>query len=288
MFRFLVSILSCLSFITSYAQSPLDSVVTLGNTSLKTQKIIVPFPSQSQLNTDRPSFSDNSYVLPPGGFQHENGFQINAQENAPHNTNYTGALPFSSFRLGVLKGFELRMATALLRNPENTPTPYGLSDLELGTKIQLFENVAWISHLGIPNGSNGYSNEKFYSSHKVSATLATEQSSFVINTGVRFSRNPNNGQKERNWLNTLVAMRNINRNTFVFGEVFLMRTISGEGLEAIATWKPGFDFGFAHKFTDNTQIDFSYGYIKNQPFLSVGFSWGAFKSQFKPIRTPEF
>ena len=83
-------------------------------------------------------------------------------------------------------------------------------------------------------------------------------------------------------------MHNINRNTFVFGEVFLMRTISDEGLEAIATWNPGFDFGFAHKLSPNTQIDFSYGYIKNQPFLNVGFSWGAFKRQFRTTVTPEF
>jgi len=71
MFRFLVSIIFCLSFITSYAQSPLDSVVTSSHTSLNPQKINLNIPFQSLLNTDRPSLSDNSYVLPVGGFQHE-------------------------------------------------------------------------------------------------------------------------------------------------------------------------------------------------------------------------
>ena len=67
-------------------------------------------PLFAQLNTDRPSQSDNSYTLKPGSFQHENGFQINAVENTPAKVNYTGTLPYSLFRLGLIKGFELRMA----------------------------------------------------------------------------------------------------------------------------------------------------------------------------------
>jgi hypothetical protein len=60
---------------------------------------------QGQINTDRPSLSDNSYVLPLGAFQNENGFRINfiqnnTQPNTP--TRYTGLLPFSSFRLFAL------------------------------------------------------------------------------------------------------------------------------------------------------------------------------------------
>ncbi len=249
------------------------------------------FTLSAQLNTDRPSLSDNSYTLKPGSFQNENGFQINAIENAANKTNFTGTLPYSSFRLGVLKGFELRMATAILRNPQNSKSQYGLSDLEIGTKIQVLKNVAWISHLGIPNGNKDFSNGKLYSSHKVSATLNTEKSAFVFNTGVRFSRNANSGEKERNWLTTIVGIHNINNNTFVFAECFLNEFITGKGIDQIKTWQPGFDFGFGHKLTQNTQIDFAYGYIAQQPFINLGFSWGAFntlKREFQPIITPEF
>ncbi len=253
--------------------------------------LLFSFTLSAQLNTDRPSLSDNSYTLKPGSFQNENGFQINAVENASNKTNFTGTLPYSSFRLGFLKGFELRMATALLRNPQNSTSQIGFADLEIGTKIQIIENVAWISHLGIPNGNKDFSNGKLYSSHKVSATLNTEKSAFVFNTGVRFSRNRNSGEKERNWLTTLVGINNINKNTFVFAECFLNDFITGKGIDQIKIWQPGFDFGFGHKLTSNTQIDFAYGYIAQQPFINLGFSWGAFnktKSKIRRTITPDF
>ena len=244
-------------------------------------------PMLAQLNTDRPSQSDNSYSLKPGFFQNENGFQINAVESMGNKVNYTGTLPYSLFRLGVLKGFELRMVTALLRNPQNPSSPFGLSDFELGTKIQILKNVAWISHLGLPKGNSGHSNGKIFSAHKISATLGTDKSAFIFNSGVRFSTNPVTNQREQIWLTTIVGSRNINKSTSVFGEVFISQNALGKGANRITTWQPGFDFGFASKLSENSQIDFSYGYIKNAPFLNLGFSWGAFaKTKPKTRRLP--
>ena len=248
-------------------------------------------PLFAQLNTDRPSQSDNSYTLKPGSFQHENGFQINAVENTPAKVNYTGTLPYSLFRLGLIKGFELRMATAILRDPENAPSPFGLADVELGTKIQILKNVAWISHLGLPTGNSKFSNGKLFSAHKVSATIGSERSAFIFNSGVRFSTNPVTNQREQIWLTTSVGSRNINKSTSVFGEVFISQNALGKGANRITTWQPGFDVGFASKLSDNSQIDFSYGYIKDAPFVNLGFSWGAFtKKNLKRRRliTPDF
>jgi hypothetical protein len=293
MFRFLVSIIFCLSFINSYAQSPLDSVVTLSNTSLKTQKIIVPSPNQSQLNTDRPSFSDNSYVLPLGGFQHENGFQINFIQNntQPNNpTRYTGILPYSSFRLAIHKLFEIRLATALLRDPENATSQYGISDLELGFKLQVRENIAWISHFGIPNGSKGYSLGTQYLTNKISSTLPLGKTSITSNVGVTIFNDPTTKVNQRHWLTTVVTARNINQQTFVFFEGFLQYNVGGSGLNRTLSQAPGFDFGFAHKLSSTTQIDLSYGFISEQPFVNLGFSWGAFQTQnrrMRPLITPE-
>ena len=246
---------------------------------------------QAQINTDRPSLSDNSYVLPLGAFQNENGFQINFIQNntQPNNpTRYTGLLPFSSFRLGIHKKFELRLATALLRDPQNSQAQYGISDLELGFKLQIKDNVAWISHLGIPNGTEGHSLGTQYFTNKISATLPIENTSIKTNMGVTLFNNPVTGKSQRNWLTTVALGHNINPNTFVFLEAFLQYQLSGSGLNRTLFQAPGIDFGFAHKLSPNTQIDFSYGYIRNQPFLNVGFSWGAFKRQFRTHVTPEF
>ena len=246
---------------------------------------------QAQINTDRPSLSDNSYVLPPGGFQNENGFRINFIQNntQPNNpTRYTGLLPFSSFRLGIHKIFELRLATALLRDPQNASSQYGVSDLEIGFKLQIKKNLAWISHFGIPNGTKGYSLETQYLTNKISATLPIQNTSIKTNMGVTLFNNPITGKSQRNWLATAGLNRNINPNTSVFIEAFLQTQASGLAANLTIFQAPGIDFGFAHKLSPNTQIDFSYGYIKNQPFLNVGFSWGAFKRQFRTNVTPEF
>jgi hypothetical protein len=180
------------------------------------------------------------------------------------------------FRLGVIKGFELRMATAILRDPENSSSPFGLADVELGTKIQILKNMAWISHLGLPTGNSSFSNGKLFSAHKVSATIGLERSSFIFNSGVHFSTNPFRNQREQIWLTTIVGSRNINKNTSVFGEVFISQNTQGKGANRSTNGQPGFDIGFASKISNNSTIDFSYGYIKDAPFLNLGFSWGAF------------
>lgn len=293
MFRFSMAIGCCASFFSSYAQSPSDSVV-IDRSARNPPKSILKISFQSPLNTDRPSLSDNSYVLPSGGFQHEMGFQINFIQNTPSPnspTQYTGMLPFNSFRLGIYKRLELRLATALVRDPQNNQTPYGISDLEIGFKYQIKENIAWITHVGIPNGTDGYSIGTQYLSNKISGTLPLGKTSLVSNIGMTIFKNPTTQLNQRNWLSTLVIAHNINPQTFVFSEAFLQYQVSGSGLDRNLFQAPGFDFGVAYKMSPNTQIDLSYGYIKNQPFINLGFSWGAFKTQIRRIRpliTPEF
>ncbi len=294
MFRFFIAISVCLSFATSYAQSPLDSVVTRNHTSLNPQKINLNIPFQSLLNTDRPSLSDNSYVLPVGGFQHEMGFQINFIQNNPSpnsKTQYRGMLPYNSFRLGIDKRLELRLATAILRDPHNNQAQYGISDLEIGFKLQIKENIAWITHVGIPNGTDTYSLGTHYLTNKISGTLPLGKTSIISNVGLTLFKNPSTQLNQRNWLSTFAIAHNINNQTFVFSEAFLQYQVSGSGLDRTLVQAPGFDFGVAHKLSPNTQIDLSYGYIKNQPFVNLGFSWGAFKTQahrLRPLITPEF
>jgi len=244
----------------------------------------IPIKPNNQLNTDRPSFSDNSSVLPTGGFQNENGFQINFIQKPNSPTNYTGILPFSSFRLSFNKRMEVRLATAILRDPQNNLNPYGISDLEVGFKFQIKENIAWISHLGIPNGSDGYSRGTPYFTNKLSATLPIGKTALLINTGLTLFKNPTTDLNQQNWLSTLVISREINSKTFVFMEALLQNQISGSGLNRTLRQAPGMDFGFARKFLPNTQIDLSIGRVDKQPFVNLGFSWGAFKSTIRKIR----
>lgn len=248
----------------------------------------------AQLNTDRPSFSDNSYVLPSGSFQNENGFNIafiHDPISSQNQTHYQLTLPFSSFRYGLTQKVELRLASALLRNSQNTTNQYGISDLEMGVKVQLRKHVAWISHIGIPNGSSSYSNNKPFLVNKISATLAGDKTSLTMNIGLTSFESPINQRSQRNWLNTLVLLRNINAETYVYAEAFLQYNVNGGGIERTVAQTPGFDFGFAHKLSENSQIDFSYGYLGEDPFINLGISWGAFnkeKKRFQPLITPEF
>jgi len=286
MIRLLFTAIISLFFFSSTLKANLDSTLLWPNLEKKTPKINKP-----RINTDRPSLSDNSYVLPKGDFQNENGFNINFIQNPSNKTiHHTGTLPYSSFRLGVAKRIELRMATSIQRDPQNNQSQYGMGDLEIGTKIQILKDVAWISHLGIPNGNVGYSNNKTYSTHKVSATLGTEASAFVLNTGVSFLSNRLSQAPEQHWLTTVVGIRNINASTFIFAEGFTNSIRSKENSENEIAF--GFDFGFAHMFSPATQIDFSYGFNNNRSFFNLGFSWGAFKkSKKKVIRrtiTPDF
>jgi hypothetical protein len=286
MTRLLLTAITSVFFLSSTLKANLDSVLLMPNLEKKTLQITKP-----KINTDRPSLSDNSYVLPVGSFQNENGFNINFIQNPSNKTiHHTGTLPYSSFRLGVTKRIELRMATSIQRDPQNNLSEYGMGDLEIGTKIQILKDVAWISHLGIPNGNVGYSNNKTYSTHKISATLGTEASAFVLNTGVSFLSNPISQAPEQHWLTTVVGIRHINANTFVFAEGFTNSIRSKGNPENEIAF--GFDFGFAHMFTPATQIDFSYGFSNNRSFFNLGFSWGAFyKSTKKIIRrtiTPDF
>lgn len=241
-----------------------------------------------QLNTDRPSQSDNSYTLSKGSFQNENGFQLNIEDGLI--TNYTLNIPFTLIRYGLFEGVELRLSSALMR--QNLPkNEFGFADLETGVKVQLRKHIAYIGHVGLGNGNTNFSNG-FTHTHKISGTLNLgDKTALTNNIGVTFLQtNPFYGW-QRNWLATLVLSQSVSPNAFFFVEPFLQYQIIPTSVVRRIKQSFGFDFGFAAKFNENTQFDFSYGYLKNQPFVNMGFSWGVFrKSQPKKRRliTPDF
>ncbi len=241
-----------------------------------------------QLNTDRPSQSDNSYTLSKGSFQNENGFQLNIQEGLI--TNYTFNIPFTLIRYGLFNGVELRLSSALMKQilPKNE---FGFADLETGVKVQLRKHISYIGHVGLGNGNTNFSNG-FTHTHKISGTLSLgDKTAITNNVGLTFLRTNPFYRWQRNWLATLVLSQNVSPNTFFFVEPFMQYQIIPASAVRRIKRSFGFDFGFAAKFNKNTQIDFSYGYLKNQPFINMGFSWGVFRKiepKKRRLITPDF
>jgi hypothetical protein len=84
-------------------------------------------------------------------------------------------LPTALFRFGLTKNLELRLSEqfAGASDKYSSETRFGLSDLEIGTKIQILKNdysnaeIAFITHLLIPSGSGVISNDNFGKINKI-------------------------------------------------------------------------------------------------------------------------
>ena len=86
-------------------------------------------------------------------------------------------------RFGLTKTIELRLLTQFesIENKNTDEVYSGISDLEIGAKVQLFKKenssteIAFLSHLVLPTGPKQLTNDKQYSIFKISKPKENEK-----------------------------------------------------------------------------------------------------------------
>ncbi|WP_445734270.1 transporter [Mariniflexile sp.] len=135
--------------------------------------------------TDRPDQTESSSTIEKGSLQIETGILLSFSEDDFSSERQLLA-PTTLFRYGITNGIEIRVLSQFesLKDQNSSQEVSGISDLEIGTKIQLFkkENVnaeiAFISHLVLPTGSKSLTNDtsgtinKLSISHGLSDTMS--------------------------------------------------------------------------------------------------------------------
>lgn len=234
--------------------------------------------SFSQISTDRPSQSDNSYVLEKGYLQVESAFNYSWSKSNPYTYNQF-SLPSTSIRYGLHPKFELRMGAEYTSHvwDDNNPNTYNISysqfqHLQLGTKIQLLKQVAWISHVLIPVDK---SNPQLLGQlHKVSATFPLyKKTSITSNLVYRRLKlvTFNEPMLAYSIMATLNIWSQITPNLMIFSEPYLYSENNNN---------PALNFnaGFAYVLNQNHQIDLSAGTTVLSPyepssFVALGYSF---------------
>lgn len=116
--------------------------------------------------TDRPDQTESARVIPFGTFQIEAGLFHEWKGRGLDSERYLG-MPQTLLRLGVGKLVELRAGFSVdglfSRGTMGEKSVFGISDLEIGAKVQLFKRedsateVAFVTHLLIPSGTQNVS-----------------------------------------------------------------------------------------------------------------------------------
>jgi hypothetical protein len=114
---------------------------------------------------NRPSKTESATVLGKGVFQLESAYETE-QTGESDEREKEILFPGILLRYGLGWGVELRFANQYERYKDTLVSVNGFTDLDIGAKIKLLKGndnkteVALISHLFLPTGSNGISNER--------------------------------------------------------------------------------------------------------------------------------
>ncbi len=231
---------------------------------------IACFTSNSQtIVTDRPDQTESSACVEKGKLQIESGVSLEyTEEKGVEHQNIL--IPTTLFRVGLSPFFELRLLSQFEGNSNNGFYAQGISDLEIGTKIQLYQRqnarfeMAFLSHLRVPSGSKAFRNPKMASLNKLClSNQMTENITLGYNLGYNYE-----GENKGDGTYSLSLSYSVSDKVGVYAEPY-GTFYNFEVLEA------NFDAGFTYLIKDNLQFDFSFGTGLNQRmnYLSLGLSW---------------
>lgn len=220
-----------------------------------------------EIVTDRPDQTESSTTVPIKSFQMEIGFGT-----ANYNNERLSLLPTALFRYGLSKTIELRFAEQLGFHNKNatSTTEFGLSDIELGLKIQILKKedlnteIAFISHLIVPTGSHELTNAKYGTINKIAISHGLNN---FLDLGYNLGYNyygTDNGDLTYSLALGISLSNRIGMYVEAFGEY-------SNFTEMISN----FDSGFTYLVKENLQLDFSMGLGLTQKmnYYSLGFSW---------------
>jgi hypothetical protein len=230
-----------------------------------------------EIVTDRPDQTESSTTIPLKSFQFESGLLL-GNYNFANSSEQLLLIPTTLLRYGLTKEIELRLVEQLIsiHNKQTSEDNFGLSDLELGAKIQILKKpanhteIAFISHLVLPTGAISITNEHLGTVNKLAIShVITDFIDLGYNVGYNYFGN------EKGYLTYSAALGlGITKRIGAYFETY------GEVVE-FNDWISNFDSGITYLIKDNMQLDFSFGFGLNQKmnYFSVGYSMNIPKRQ---------
>ncbi len=227
------------------------------------------------INTDRPDQTESSAVVPGGSLQWECGFSSTWTPTFGGTVREL-AVPNSLFRVSLHEKFELRVVHQLNRISHvawggEEPVAEGTSDVELGTKIQLWQRegsrteIAYLGHAVLPTGDEGVTGAPKYGmvnklciSHDVGPDWA-----------LGYNLGYDNANAQGTFTYALAIGKAINDQLGVYFEPY------GEVDASSGMHLASFDAGLTLLSSDQWQWDISYGTGLNHRmnYTAIGFSW---------------
>lgn len=225
--------------------------------------------------TDRPDQTESSTIVEAGSLQIESGFLLAYAEESELSIRKIQS-PTVLFRIGITKWIELRVLSQYesFKNLKNNSEVRGISDLEIGAKVQLYKRenrkfeMAFLSHLRIPSGSNGLTINTFGTINKF-AFSHTFDSRFGLayNVGYNYF-----GYGIGIATYSIAISYQVSHKAAIYVEPY------GDVIEFDSHFA-NIDAGFTYLLKDNMQLDYSFGvginYTMN--YMSIGFSWNISK-----------
>ena len=241
--------------------------------------VIISLMTLGQLNaqiiTDRPDQTESSSTVGNGNLQIESGFLIGFEGEKESSIRQILA-PTNLFRYGVSKNIEIRFLSQFESLRKDNISVQGISDIEIGTKIQLVNGeesnteVAFLSHLIVPTGTEELTNDKFGTINKISISHEINEK-----IGIGYNIGYNYFGKDNGDLTYSLAMGiGVNDKVGVYIETY------GDVL-GFEKFISNFDTGFTYLANKDLQFDFSFGSgINNKMnYISIGFSWLIHKAE---------
>lgn len=227
--------------------------------------------------TDRPDQTESSSTVEKGSLQIETGILLGFTEDDSSSERQFLA-PTTLFRYGIFNGLELRILSQFesLRDQNTSQKVSGMSDLEIGTKIQFLKNesinteIAFLSHLIFPTGSNGVTNGTYGTINKLSISHGlTDNMSLGYNLGYAYF-----GEGKGDLTYSLALGISVTEMFGIYIEPF------GNVIE-FKRHESNFDAGITYLVKNNIQLDFSFGTGINHTmnYLSLGCSINIAKAE---------
>lgn len=220
---------------------------------------------------NRPSKTQSATVLGKGVLQMESAYEIEVSGSSD-DWEKVIIFPGIMLRYGLGWGIELRLANQYETINNEMVSIDGFSDIKIGTEIQLFKKtnrkteVALMSSLFLPTGSDGVSNERMGNE-----TLVLVWHGLTEKLGIEYNIGYANFEvdsRKGDFAYSFVTDYEINDKTGVFVETY------GEIIE-FEELDFSFDIGLAFQFSDNLELELACGTGINHKmfFALLGFSW---------------
>jgi len=222
-----------------------------------------------QIVTDRPDQTESSVTVPFKSLQIESGILIGNEGGGDIKQLL---IPTTLLRYGLTPNIELRFGQQFERMKYDATgkSDFGISDLEIGAKVQLLKKedvnteIAFLSHLILPTGTSGLSNDKFGSINKLAISHEiNEKLGLGYNVGYDYL-----GEGSGDFTYSIALGIGLNEAFGTYVELY------GDYAE-FENWGTNFDTGITYLVKENLQLDFSFGLGLDHKmnYFALGVSW---------------